>query len=78
MRTRLPMRSTQFSFPMWMSKCAFALLCCAVNIHPSFARESLDWRSHGKDLSNQRFQDVDQINPSTIPSTTFCAIAMFC
>ena len=64
MRNRLPVGSTQFSFPM--SKYAFALLCCAFNIHPLFAQENLDWRYHGKDLSNQRFQDVDQINPSNV------------
>jgi glucose dehydrogenase len=64
MRNRLPVRSTQFSFPM--SKYVFALLCCAFNIHPLFAQENLDWRYHGKDLSNQRFQDVDQINPSNV------------
>jgi len=64
MRNRLPVRSTQFP----MSKYAFALLCCAFNIHPLFAqeKENLDWRYHGEDLSNQRFQDVDQINPSNV------------
>jgi PQQ-dependent dehydrogenase (methanol/ethanol family) len=49
-----------------MSKYAIALLCCAFSIQPSFARENLDWRYHGKDLANGRFQDVDQINPSNV------------
>ena len=30
------------------------------------AQETLDWRYHGNDHSNQRFQDVDQINPSNV------------
>src|SRR5450432_3971828 len=64
MRYHLPVRSTQFSLPI--SKCAFLLLCCAFSIHSVFAEENLDWRYHGKDLSNQRFQDVDQINPSNV------------
>ena len=45
---------------------------------PSFAQDNMDWRYNGNTLDNERYQDVDQINPSTIPSTTFCAIAMFC
>ena len=71
MRNRLPMRSTHVSLAM--SMCAFTLLYCAVNIRPSFAQnqnnqdqDNLDWRYHGNDLSNQRFQDVDQINPSNV------------
>jgi quinohemoprotein ethanol dehydrogenase len=64
MRNQLPVRPTQFGFPM--SKYAIALLCCAFNIHPLFAHENLDWRYHGEGLSNQRFQDVDQINPSNV------------
>jgi quinohemoprotein ethanol dehydrogenase len=75
MRNQLPVRSTQISFPMSISKYAIALLCCAFNIHPLFAQENLggryhhenvDWRYHGKDFSNQRFQDVDQINLSNV------------
>jgi alcohol dehydrogenase (cytochrome c) len=53
--------------------CAFALLYCAVNIRPAFAQNqnnqgqnNVDWRYHGNTLSNQRFQDVDQINPSNV------------
>jgi quinohemoprotein ethanol dehydrogenase len=70
MRNRLPMRSTHVSFAM--SMCTFALLYCAVNIRPSFAQNNqgqnnnVDWRYHGNTLSNQRFQDVDQINPSNV------------
>ena len=64
MRNRLPVRSTHFSFSM--AKYAFALLCCAFSIRPVVANENLDWRYHGEDLSNQRFQDIDQINPSNV------------
>jgi glucose dehydrogenase len=63
-----------------MSMCAVTLLYCAVNIRPSFAQNqnsqgqnnnnqgqsNVDWRYHGNTLSNQRFQDVDQINPSNV------------
>jgi alcohol dehydrogenase (cytochrome c) len=51
---------------MSMPKYAFALLCCAFTIHPSYAGENVDWRYHGKDLANGRFQNVDQINPSNV------------
>src|SRR5579859_4693264 len=57
--------------PRSMSKYAIALLCWAFSTQPLFAQENLapenlDWRYHGKDFSNQRFQDVDQINPSNV------------
>src|ERR1700679_116066 len=64
MRNQFPGKSTQFSFPM--SKYAIALLCFAFSIHPLFAQENLDWRYHGEGFFNQRFQDVDQINPSNV------------
>src|SRR6202453_2714953 len=63
MRNQSPVRSTQFSFPMW--KCAIALLCCAFSIEPLFAQE-LDWPYYGNDVYNSRFQDIDQINPSNV------------
>jgi quinohemoprotein ethanol dehydrogenase len=63
MRSRLPMRSTQFSFSMW--KCAIALLCCAFSIEPLFGQE-LDWPYYGADLYNSRFANIDQINPSNV------------
>jgi quinohemoprotein ethanol dehydrogenase len=63
MRKQLPVRSTQFSFPMW--KCAIALLCCAFCIEPLFAQE-VDWPYNGGDLWNRRFQSIDQINPSNV------------
>src|SRR3984957_15597016 len=63
MRNQLPVRSTQFSFPM--SKCAIALLCCAFLVEPLFAQE-LDWTSNGNDVSNSRFQSIDQINLSNV------------
>src|ERR1700747_2177195 len=64
MRDRLSVRSTWPSFSMLMS--AFALLYCLFNISPSFAQQNLDWPYHGNPLSNERFQDVDQINPSNV------------
>jgi quinohemoprotein ethanol dehydrogenase len=63
MRIRLPVRSTHFSFPMSMWKCAIALLCCAFSLEPLFAQE-VDWGYNGGDLSNSRFKSIDQINPS--------------
>jgi quinohemoprotein ethanol dehydrogenase len=65
MRNQLPVRSTQFSFPMSMSKCAIALLCCAFSIEPLFAQE-VDWPYYGNDLSNSRYQNIDQINPANV------------
>jgi glucose dehydrogenase len=62
MRNQLP-RSTQFSFPMW--RCAIALLCCAFGIDPLFAQE-VDWAYYGNDVSNSRFQNIDQISTSNI------------
>jgi quinohemoprotein ethanol dehydrogenase len=63
MRDQLAVRSTQFSFPMW--KCAIALLCCAFSIEPLFA-QTLNWPNYGNDLSNSRYADIDQINPSNV------------
>src|SRR5580692_10903080 len=72
MRNQLPVRSTQFSFSL--SKFAIALLCCAFSMEPLFAQE-VDWASYGNDVSNSRFQNIDQINPSNIsqlkPAWTF-------
>ena len=63
MRNQLQVRSTQFSFPMW--KCAIALLCCAFSIEPLFAQE-VDWVYNGHDVYNERYADIDQINPSNV------------
>jgi PQQ-dependent dehydrogenase (methanol/ethanol family) len=55
---------------MW--KCAIPLICCAFTAQPLFAEaaldshENLDWQHNGKDWANQRFQDVDQINPRNV------------
>jgi quinohemoprotein ethanol dehydrogenase len=72
MRNQSPARSTQFNFPM--SKCAIALLCCALTIEPLFA-QTLNWPNYGNDLSNSRYADIDQINPSNVselkPAWTF-------
>src|ERR1700677_4809738 len=65
MRNQLPVtaRSTQFSFSMW--KCAVALLCCAFSIEPLFAKE-VDWAYNGNDVSNSRYQNIDQITPANV------------
>jgi quinohemoprotein ethanol dehydrogenase len=63
MRKELPVRSTQFSFPLW--KCAIALLCCAFSIEPLCA-QSLNWAYYGNDQGNMRFQDIDQINTTNV------------
>ena len=54
---------------MSLSKCAIALLCCAFSLEPLFAQE-LDWTSNGNDLSNSRFQSIDQINPANVNQLT--------
>jgi hypothetical protein len=51
MRNQLPVRSTQFGFPMSTGKCAIASLCCAFSIEPLFAQE-VDWPYHGADVYN--------------------------
>ena len=63
MRNSLSVRSTRPRFSMLMG--AFALLYCLFNISPSFA-QNVDWRYHGNTQSNQRFQNVDQINPGNV------------
>jgi quinohemoprotein ethanol dehydrogenase len=74
MRNQLPLRPTQFSFLMSMSKCAIALLCCAFLIQPLFA-QTVNWAYNGADLYNSRYADIDQINPSNVsqlkPAWTF-------
>jgi quinohemoprotein ethanol dehydrogenase len=74
MRKQLPVKSTQLSFLMPMSKCAIALLCCAFLIRPVFA-QTVNWLYNGADLSNSRYADIDQINPSNVsqlkPAWTF-------
>src|ERR1700733_559239 len=74
MRNQFPVRSSQFSFLMSMSKCAIALLCCAFSIEPLFA-QTVNWLYNGADLSNSRYADIDQINPSNVsqlkPAWTF-------
>jgi quinohemoprotein ethanol dehydrogenase len=65
MRNQLPVRSTHFGFPISISKCAVALLCCAFCIEPLFAQE-VDWPYNGADVYNSRFQSIDQINLSNV------------
>src|ERR1700756_104567 len=72
MRDELPIRRTQFNFPVW--KCAIALLCCAFSIEPSMA-QTLNWPYYGNDVYNSRYQSIDQINPTNVsqlkPAWTF-------
>jgi quinohemoprotein ethanol dehydrogenase len=72
MRNQLPVRSTQFSFSL--SKFAIALLCCAFSVEPLFAQE-VDWPYYGNDQGNMRYQNIDQINLTTVsqlkPAWTF-------
>src|SRR5580692_3241124 len=65
MQNQFPVRSSQFGFLMSMSRCAIALLCCAFSIEPLFA-QTLNWSYYGNDVSNSRYQDIDQINPSNV------------
>jgi quinohemoprotein ethanol dehydrogenase len=74
MRNQALVRPTHFSFLMSMWKCPIALLCCAFCIEPLYA-QTLNWPYYGNDVSNSRFQDIDQINPSNVsqlkPAWTF-------
>src|ERR1700734_3899550 len=63
MQNQNPVRLTHCSFPML--QCVVALLCCVFCIEPLFAQE-LDWTSNGNDVSNSRFQSIDQINLSNV------------
>jgi quinohemoprotein ethanol dehydrogenase len=63
MRTQLPPRLTQLSFAP--SKLAIALLCCAFSVEPLFAQE-VDWAYNGNDVSNSRYQNIDQITPANV------------
>jgi len=63
MRDPLPIRPTQFSFPVW--KCAIAVLCCAFSVEPLMA-QNLNWSYYGNDLYNSRYQNIDQITPANV------------
>ena len=63
MQNQLLARSTPFRFPM--SKCAIAMLCCAILIEPLFA-QTLNWPSYGNDLGQMRYQNIDQINLTNV------------
>jgi quinohemoprotein ethanol dehydrogenase len=63
MRVQLPVRSSRISFSM--PRCAIALLCCAFGFEPLFAQE-VDWAYNGHDVFNERYADIDQINPSNV------------
>ena len=41
------------------------MLLGACNV-PLFAQDNVDWRYHGNTLDNERYQDVDQINPPNV------------
>jgi alcohol dehydrogenase (cytochrome c) len=45
--------------------CALALLLGAGGVK-SFAQDNMDWRYNGNTLDNERYQDVDQINPHNV------------
>lgn len=64
MRKQFPPRL--FSINLVRSVCALALVLGAFNFHSLFAQENVDWRYNGNDLSNQRYQDLDQINPHNV------------
>jgi len=73
MRFQLPMRTTRFSFDfLSMSKYGLVLLLYASVEAPLLAESNfnshtnIDWPYHGKDWSNQNYQDVDQINPLNV------------
>jgi quinohemoprotein ethanol dehydrogenase len=55
--------STQSSFPI--SKCAIALLSCALLVEPLFA-QTLNWPNNGNDQGNMRYQNIDQITPANV------------
>jgi quinohemoprotein ethanol dehydrogenase len=63
MRVQLPVRSSRLSFPI--SKYAIALLACAFCIEPLLAQE-VDWPYFAGDVWNQRYADIDLINPSNV------------
>ncbi len=46
--------------------CALALIVGALNLRPLVAQENVDWPYNGNTLDNERYQDVDQINPSNV------------
>ena len=66
MRSQFPSRSSGTN--VVRSLCALALVLGAFNIPTLLAQpdKNVDWRYHGNNLSNQRFQDVDQINPANV------------
>jgi quinohemoprotein ethanol dehydrogenase len=64
MQMQLPVRPGHSTlFPL--SKFAIALLCCAFLIEPLFA-QTLNWSYNGNDLSNSRYQDIDQITLTNV------------
>src|SRR5580698_6548479 len=65
MQIQFPVRTSQFGFPMSIWKCAIALLCCAFSVEPLLA-QTLNWAYYGNDVSNSRYADIDQINPSNV------------
>jgi len=74
MRNHLSVTPTHSGFLVSMSKCATALLSSAFLIQPLFA-QTINWSYYGADVSNSRYADIDQINPSNVsqlkPAWTF-------
>jgi quinohemoprotein ethanol dehydrogenase len=68
----IPVNSSQCTFKI--GKCAIALLCSAFLVEPLFA-QTVNWPYYGNDLSNSRFQNIDQINLTNVsqlkPAWTF-------
>jgi glucose dehydrogenase len=63
MRNWVPTGSTRVDLLSY--GCALALLLGAGGV-PSFAQSNVDWRYNGNGLDNERYQDVDQINPHNV------------
>jgi quinohemoprotein ethanol dehydrogenase len=60
------MTFNRFRFDALGYVCGAVLLLGVSAAQTVSAEDNLDWRYHGNSLSNQRFQDVDQINPSNV------------
>jgi quinohemoprotein ethanol dehydrogenase len=63
MRIESPVTLGQFRLPI--SKCLIAVLSCAFFIAPLGA-QVVNWPYYGNDLSNSRYQNIDQINPANV------------
>ncbi len=62
---RNSVRAGSIRVDLVVNACALGLLVSAGSL-PSFAQPNMDWRYHGNTLDNQRYQNVDQINPGNV------------